>query len=105
MDEDDFLWRIQDDEAIRIMSRISKCSSVSEFQQLSRELKHIYVREMYLEKLSKKQITRITGMSPKTVIRVVQEIDQAQLADRNALKFHEEDGTVFDSENAMEEIW
>ena len=105
MEEDEFNWRIQDDEAIGIMNRISKCSSVSEFQQLSRELKHIYVREMYLERLSKKQINRITGMSPKTIIRVVQEIDPVQLADRNALRFHEADETEFDFGDAEDEVW
>lgn len=105
MDEDDYLWRIGDDEAIGIMERISKCGSVSEFQQLSRDLKHFYVREMYLQKLSKKQINRITGMSPKTIIRVVKEIDPVQLSDRTALKFHEADETEFDPEENTEEAW
>ena len=105
MDEDDYQWRIPDDEAIGIMNRISKCSSVSEFQQLSRELKHIYVREMYLAKLSKKQINRITGMSPKTVISVVKEIDPVQLSERNALKFHETDAPEFGVDYETEEVW
>ena len=105
MEENEFNWRIQDDEAIGIMNRITKCSSVSEFQQLDRELKRIYVREMYLEKLSKKQINRITGMSPKTIISIVKEIDPVQLADRNAIKFRETDMTAFDYGDDEEEVW
>ena len=105
MDEDDINWRIQDDEAIGIMNRISKCGSVSEFQQLDRDLQKIYVRELYLEKLSKKQINRITGMSPKTIIKVVKEIDPEQLTVRNALKFRELDETEYKMDDIQDEVW
>ena len=105
MDENEYLWRIQDDEAIGIMNRISKCGSVSEFQQLGRELKQIYVREMYLEKMSLRQISRVTGLAVQTVKKAVQEMDPAQLVERNALRFHEEDGTEFVFGDGTEEVW
>lgn len=105
MDENDYSWRIQDDEAMEMMNRISKCRSISEFQQLDMELRKIYVREMYLEKLSKKQINRITGMSPKTIIKAVSEIDPDQLAKRSSLKFHEANESEFDFSDTPEEIW
>ena len=103
MDEGDYIWRIKDDQAIEIMNRISQCGSVAEFQKLGRELQRIYVREMYLERLSKNQISRITGMSKKTVLKAVKEMDPAQLSERNALKFHEEEESEFDF--TPEEIW
>ncbi len=105
MDENEYLWRIQDDEAIGIMNRISKCSSVSEFQQLSKELKQFYIREMYLAKMSKRQISRVTGMAVQTVSKAVQEIDPDQMAARNALKFHETEPFVFDENTEQEEVW
>ena len=107
MEEDDFSWRISDEEAIGIMSRISKCGSVSEFQQLSRELKKFYIREMYLERLSARQITRVTGVSEKTVRKAVEEINPGQLAQRKAMRFHESGETEFDPgfDAVPEELW
>ncbi len=104
MEENDYTWRIKDDEAIGIMSRISKCGSVTEFQGLDRELQKIYVREMYLERLSVKQISRITGMTRPMIDRAVKSIDQRALAERQSIKFHEEDGTAFDY-GTEEEVW
>ena len=104
MDENDYSWRIKDDQAIEIMNRISKCGSVTEFQALDRELQKIYVREMYLEKLSQNQISRVTGMSKKTIIKAVHDIDPEQLSERLSIKFHEMDESSFDYETE-EEIW
>ena len=105
MEENEFNWRIQDDEAIEIMNRISKCGCVSEFQQLDRELKRIYVREMYLERLSQKQISRITGMAEKTIAKAVQEINPVRLDERRSMKFHEEELPEYDFTGEEEEIW
>ena len=104
MEENDYAWRIRDDEAIGIMNRISKCESVTEFQLLDRDLQKIYVREMYLEKLSQNQISRITGMSKKTINKAVHDIDPRQLSEWLSLKFHEADESAFDH-GMKEEIW
>ena len=104
MEENDYTWRIKDDEAIRIMNRISKCESVTDFQRLDRELQKIYVREMYLEKLSVNQISRITGMTRPTIDRAIRDINQRALAERQAIRFREEDETAFDY-GTDEEIW
>ena len=105
MEENDISWRIKDDEAIGMMNRISKCGSVTEFQLLDRELQKIYVREMYLEKLSVRQISRITGMSRPTIDRAIKNIDQRALSERQAIRFHEDGGTAFDFGTDEEEIW
>ncbi len=105
MEENDYSWRIKDDEAIGIMNRISKCESVTAFQLLDRDLQKIYVREMYLEKLSVNQISRITGMSRPTIDRAIKNIDQRALSERQAIRFHEDDVTAFDFGTDEEEIW
>lgn len=104
MDDNDSVWRIQDDEAIEVMSRISKCASISEFQQLKRETQRTFIRKMYLEKLSAKQISRITGITMKTIAKAVAEIEPDQLEERNSLHFRESDQSAFEYE-AGEEIW
>lgn len=105
MDEDEYSWRIPDDDAIGIMNRISKCSSVSEFQQLNMDLRKVFIREMYLEKMSLRQISRVTGMAIQTVRKAVKEIDPARMDERKALKFHEEGVFIFDTEGEQDEIW
>ena len=95
LDEDDYTWRIKDDQAIDIMKQISNCSSVSEFQLLDRNIQKDYVRDMYLAKLSVKQISRITGMPRTTVDRAVRQIDPEPLIERQSIQFHESDETEF----------
>lgn len=104
MDENDYLWRMKDDEAIEIMSRISHCESVSEFQHMDRNRQKNCIREMYLEKLSRKQISRITGVDMKTIAKAVAEIEPDQLEERNSLQFHETDQSAFEYETG-DEIW
>ena len=105
MDDDDRIWRMKDDEAIGIMSRITGCASVSEFQQTDPGLRKAYAQEMYLEKLSVNQISRITGMSRKTVTSAVQRIDPVLLDERNALQFHETEETGFGFDPSSDEVW
>ena len=95
LDEDDYTWRIKDDQAIDIMKQISNCSSVSEFQLLDRNIQKEYVRDMYLARLSVKQISRITGMPRTTVDRAVKQIDPEPLMERQSIQFHESDETEF----------
>ena len=104
MEENDISWRIKDDEAIGMMTRISKCGSVTEFQLLDRDLQKIYVREMYLEKLSVRQISRITGLTRPMIDRSIRNIDQRALSERQEIRFREEDGTALDNWTD-EEIW
>ena len=102
-DEDDYAWRIKDDKAIDIMKQISNCSSVSEFQLLDRKIQKNYVRDMFLEKLSVKQISRITGMPRTTVDREVKRIAPAALLERKSIQFHESDESAFTYGD--DEIW
>ena len=103
LDEDDYTWRIKDDEAIDIMKQISNCSSVSEFQQLDRKIQKNYVRDMFLQKLSVKQISRITGMPRTTVDREVKKIDPVALRERKSIQFHEADESAFVYDD--DEVW
>ena len=103
LDEDDYTWRIKDDEAIDIMKQISNCSSVSEFQQLDRKIQKNYVRDMFLQKLSVKQISRITGMPRTTVDREVKKIDPVALRERKSIQFHEADESTFVYDD--DEVW
>ena len=91
MDEENILWYLRDDQAKEAMVRISRCATLPEFQQLTPQLQKEYVQEMYLEKMSMNQISRLTGMPKTTVIRTVRKIDPRLLTERQQLKFRESD--------------
>lgn len=103
MDDEDHVWRIKDEQAISIMKQISECTSVAEFQLLDRKIQKDYVRELYLKKLSVKQISRITGMPKTTVDREVKKIDPLTLTDRKSIQFHEAEESAF--VYGDDEIW
>jgi len=89
MDEENILWYLRDDQAKEAMVRISRCATLPEFQQLTPQLQKEYVQEMYLEKMSMNQISRLTGMPKTTVIRTVRKTDPQLLTERQQLKFRE----------------
>ena len=89
MDEDQFQWRLRDDEALEVMRRVAGCDSVADFQRLEREQMDQAMQEMYLAKLSMGQIARLTGMSKSRVHRAVQEMNPEQMADRKKIRLRE----------------
>lgn len=89
MDENPYEWRITDEAGRKIMKRISGCASVPEFQKLDMAEKKVYVREMYLEKMTMGQISRLTGMSKSVIHKAVHEIDEQMLAERLRTKMRE----------------
>ena len=88
MDEENFDRRLRGDAAKEKMSRITKCSSVSEFQQLDSQIQKEYARRMHDEGLSLGQISRLTGMPKTTVCRAVKAPDQ-QFGAPEAVQMHE----------------
>ena len=71
MDEADHDWRLRDDSAKEIVRRITGCVAVADFQRFDLAKQKEFARELYVERLSIRQIARMTGMSKSTVARVV----------------------------------
>ena len=67
LDESPYDWRIKEEQAKEIMTRISSCASASEFQKLAPALRRKCLEEMYLERLTMGQIARLTGVSKITL--------------------------------------
>ena len=103
MDEPDYRWRIKDDVAKQIMTRISQCTCISDYQKLESSVQKQYAAEMYLENLTMGQISRLTGMSKTTISRVVKKIDPQSLSERQQLYLRESGPSSFQPE--YNEIW
>ena len=69
MDEGDFIPRISDMRAKEIMEQITDCSSTPEFQSLEKDLQNQYMKKMYDRGMSIRQISRLTGKTPRTVTK------------------------------------
>lgn len=65
--EDNFRWT--DDEAQKLILKLSKCRTVSEFQLLDRATRNTYIHKLHEKGLSIRQISRLTGVSKKIVER------------------------------------
>ena len=102
MDVADCSWRLRDDQAKEIMSRISQCDSAPAFQSLPASVRKEYIISMYLEKLSMAQIARLTGLSKTTVHKAVRSLDPDRLTERKSLILRESDASGFDSGS---EVW
>ncbi len=61
IDEKDF--RINDIDAKKIIKKISKCDSATEFQELEQKKRDEYIKKMKDKGLSIRQISRLTGIS------------------------------------------
>jgi len=72
MDEEEREWRLRDDEAQEIMTRITHCDSPDAFRQLDPISQKQYVWELYQENLSGDQISRLTGVPRSSVYRTLQ---------------------------------
>ena len=60
-------FRLTDDEALKIIWKICKCKSVSDFQKLDKIKRNYYIEKLYKHRLSIRQISRLTGLSRKIV--------------------------------------
>ncbi len=60
-------FRLTDDEAMKIIWKICRCKSVSDFQKLDRVKRNYYIEKIYQQGLSIRQISRLTGLSRKIV--------------------------------------
>ena len=62
---------LTDEEAIRIMKRISGCLSHSQFQKLQKPDRNKYIQLLYKNKLSVRQLVRICGIPKSTIERIL----------------------------------
>ena len=85
MDEADHDWRLRDDTAREILTRITQCASISDFQKLDLSRQKEYTKKLYLERLSMAQIARLTGMSKTTVHRIIHADIEKTLEKENAV--------------------
>ena len=60
-------YRLTDDEAMKIIWKICKCKSVSDFQKFDKDKRNYYIEKLYQQRLSIRQISRLTGLSRKIV--------------------------------------
>ena len=60
-------FRLTDDEALKIIWKICKCKSVSDFQKFDKIKRNYYIEKLYKHRLSIRQISRLTGLSRKIV--------------------------------------
>ena len=61
--DDNFVARVTDEDAERIIYKISKCASVADFQCLDIKRRDKYLKKFRNEGLSIRQISRLTGIS------------------------------------------
>ena len=90
MDDAKAEWLLNDDRAKEIMERVAGCTTAAEFQQKETEERKACARQMYLEKLSIRQIARLTGMSSGTVQKAVREMKPSELIERKSIRLREE---------------
>ena len=103
MDEEQYDWRLRDDQAEEIMRRITQCETASDFKLLDKSFRKAYVRDMYLNKLSMGQISSLTGLSKSTVHVWVKDIEPEPDPEKEELNLREE--SIPDSWMISEEVW
>ena len=67
LDVSDIDLRLTDAEALKIIWKICKCKSVSDFQKFDKVKRNYYIEKLYQQGLSIRQISRLTGLSRKIV--------------------------------------
>ena len=60
-------FRLNDDEALKIILKTCRCKSVSDFQKFDKIKRNYYIGKFYQKGLSIRQISRLTGLSRKVV--------------------------------------
>lgn len=103
MDEEQYDWRLRDDQAREIMKRITQCEEASDFRLLDKELRREHIREMYLSRLTMSQISRLTGVSKSTIHDLVKKIEPQLLSERERLQLREDSDSGYWAES--EEPW
>ena len=95
MDEADHDWRLRDDSAKEIISRMTGCASVSDYQKLDSAAQKEFAVKMYFEGLSMGQIARLTGMTKSMIYRAVHRLKDE--SDENGeLVLHESETVCYD---------
>jgi len=60
-------FRLTDNEAKKLIAKITKCKSVAEFQLLDIAQRNAYIHKLHKHGLSIRQISRLTGISKKII--------------------------------------
>ncbi len=60
-------FRLTDDEAKRIIAKVSHCKSATDFQKLDTPKRNLYIKKLHKNGLSIRQISRLTGVAKKIV--------------------------------------
>jgi len=60
---EDKKFRLTDEQAKKVMAKISKCNSASEFQALDIKKRDKYIRAFKENDMSVRQISRLTGIN------------------------------------------
>ncbi len=60
-------YRLTDDEAMKIIWKICKCKSASDFQKFDKGKRNNYIQKIHQQGVSIRQISRLTGVSRKIV--------------------------------------
>ena len=79
MDETDNQWHVVDDEAKEIFLRVTNCDTSDNFKQISLPVKRECIKELYIQHLSIRQISDLTGLAKSTVYDVVRKINPEEL--------------------------
>ena len=64
-------FRLTDEQAKKVMAKISKCTNASEFQELDAEKRDRYIKALNENDLSVRQISRLTGVNFGIVRRIL----------------------------------
>ena len=65
--EDETHYRLTDDEAKKIIQKVTKCHNIAELQLLDKAKRNLYIKKLFSKGLSIRQINRLTGISKKIV--------------------------------------
>jgi putative transposase len=67
LENDEKNFRLTDDEARKIIYKVSKCKNVTQFQELDVKKRNTYIKKLKENSLSIRQISRLTGVSKGVV--------------------------------------
>ena len=67
LDVNDTDFRLTDEEALKIIYKICKCKSVTDFQKLDKVKRNSCIEKIHKQGLSIRQISRLTGVSRKII--------------------------------------
>ena len=94
-----------EEEAKAIMEQISNCSSATAFQALDKAVQKEYIKKMAEQRLSVRQISRITGRDRKVITRIIRGEDQKYTNDFLQMKEEEAPALLREVAAYDEVIW